>query len=275
MIRYLLIVAAVVVSPTRFAVAGHAPLGELTHASGDVQFVGASGNERVTEGQALNGPTAVETVRQSRAEVKLRDGAVVRFGADSAAKMDKGRIEFERGLLLVQSPARGQRLVLRVQGIGAAVTGTTALVEYRPPLFKFLVLQGTGRLYRPSHWGDSVLVNAGQMVFGKTSDPLNDAVDFKLDRFVKTCRLLNELGPLPNTDILVAAANEQNKKHRGTKLIETNLVIFGEGTSVTLTQDGNAADTGSDASATPPPSANTPGTMVTAPTQTAMDARRP
>lgn len=256
--------------------AARPPMAQVTQAVRDVQWVGPSGSEKASEGQAINGASRLRSGRESRAEVKLRDGAIARVGADTAAKIDGKLIDLENGLLLVESPRHGSRLALRARGIGAAVTGTTTLIEYHEPIFKFLVLQGTARLYRPGLFGDSVLVQAGQMVFGKTSGALNDAVDFKLDRFLKTCRLLNDLGPLPNDRALVAVANEQNRKHRDAKLIETNLVIYGEGTAVTVTKEGNSAGTDSaDTAGTPPPSIKSGASTITAPTQTAIDARRP
>jgi hypothetical protein len=96
------------------------------------------------------------------------------------------------------------------------------------------VLEGTGRLYRPGHLGDSVLVSAGQLVIGNPSAAVSDPVDFDIARFVKTSRFITDFSPLRSEKLILAESDKQQREKSKKSLIETNLVIFGGGTRVSL-----------------------------------------
>jgi hypothetical protein len=95
-------------------------------------------------------------------------------------------------------------------------------------------LEGTGRLYRPWHLGDSVLVGPGQMVIGNPSAAVSDPVNFDIARFVKTSAFLVGLPPLCSESSIALEAQKQQREKSKKTLIETNLVIFGGGTRVSL-----------------------------------------
>jgi hypothetical protein len=106
------------------------------------------------------------------------------------------------------------------------------MIEYNAGVYKFLVLEGTARLYRPGHLGDSVLVRAGQMVFGNPEAALSDPVDVDIDRFMKTSRFITDFPPLRSEKSIVAESQKQQREKSNKILIDTNLVIFGGGTQV-------------------------------------------
>ena len=112
------------------------------------------------------------------------------------------------------------------------------MIEYHPGVYKFLVLEGTGRLYRPGHLGDSVLVRAGQMVFGNPDAALSDPVDVDIDRFMKTSRFITDFPPLRSEKSIMAESQKQQREKSNKTLIDTNLVIFGGGTQVSLIGQG-------------------------------------
>src|SRR5262249_43217147 len=144
-------------------------------------------------------------------------------------------------------------------GIAAAITGTTAMIEHHPGMCKFLVLEGTGRLYRAGHLGDSVLVEAGQMVIGDPNKAISDPVNFDIARFVKTSRFLANLPPLPSEKVIALESQKQERLKSKKQLIDTNMVIFGGGTRVSLVGQAqtNAASRTTAAATTPRPTLRT------------------
>ena len=113
------------------------------------------------------------------------------------------------------------------------------MLEYHPGMCKFVVLAGTSRLYRPGHFGDSVLVGPGQMVIGNPNDPVSDPVDFDIGRFVKTSRFMVGLPPLPSAPLIASEARQQQREISNKTLVETNMVIYGGGTLVSLVNPPN------------------------------------
>jgi len=108
------------------------------------------------------------------------------------------------------------------------------MIEYHPGFYKFLVLEGTARSYRPGHLGDSVLVRAGQMVFGNPEAALSDPVDVDIDRFMKTSRFITDFPPLRSQKSIVGESQKQQREKSNKILMDTNLVIFGGGTQVSV-----------------------------------------
>jgi hypothetical protein len=108
------------------------------------------------------------------------------------------------------------------------------MIEYHPGVYKFLVLEGTGRLYRPGHLGDSILVQAGEMVFGNPDAAVSEPVDVDVDRFMKTSRFITDFPPLRSQNSILAESQKQQREKSNKTLVSTNLVIFGGGTQVSV-----------------------------------------
>jgi hypothetical protein len=203
----------------------------------DVQLVAADGathaasaNESVREGMTAR------TGAASRVELTFTDQTIARLGANSAFDFKDGtrNLQLKEGAMLLQVPRSARGAKIQTAGFAAAIPGTTIVLESYPTHYKFLVLDGTGRLFRPGHLGDSVLVNAGQMVFGQPKGALTDPVDFDIGRFLKTCRFIVDFPALRSEASIASESQKQQREKSKKNLIDTNLVIFGGGTLVSL-----------------------------------------
>jgi hypothetical protein len=193
--------------------------------------------------------TVVRTGRDSRVELTFDNQIVARLNANALFNFKGGSdCDLIQGAVLIEAPEGVKVVRLRAAGVALVISGATAVLEHQPGVFKLLILEGTGRLYRPGHLGDSVLVQPGQMVFGNTNAALSDPVDFDVDRFVKTCRLIRDLPPLQSEKLIAAASQQQQREKSRKILIDTNLVIFGGGTGVTLVNPATTTATGGVAS---------------------------
>ncbi len=236
--RYLCVFALSSLAISLFdAKAGSMTEARVTQTSNDVQLIGPEAAPHpVSVNNKLAAKTIIRTGTDSRAEVTFPDQTVVRLAADTSFNFDNGGrdLNLEKGAVLVQLPKRARGTKMHAGAVTAAGAGTTAMLEYAPGVCKFLVLQGTGRLYRPKHLGDSVLVKPGQMIIGNPDNALSDPVDFDIDRFVKTSRFIVDLPPLRSEQAIASETRKQARDKSKKILIDTNLVIFGGGTMVSL-----------------------------------------
>jgi hypothetical protein len=194
--------------------------------------------------------TVVRTGNGSRSELTFPDETVVRLAADTAFDFNHGTggLNLKEGAVLVQAPKGARGATIHAGGVAAAVAGTTVMIEFHPGIYKFLVLEGTGRLYRPGHLGDSILVGSGQMVFGNPDTAVSEPVDVDIDRFMKTSRFITDFPPLRSAKAIVADSAKQQREKSNKTLVGTNMIIFGGGTQVSLTDQGQT-DTGDHATA--------------------------
>jgi FecR protein len=178
--------------------------------------------------------TVLRTGKESRVELTFSNETVVRLAADTAFDFDRGTggLNLKEGAVLIQAPKGARGATIHAGGVAAAVAGTTVMIEYHPGFYKFLVLEGTGRLYRPGHVGDSVLVVPGQMVFGNPEAAVSDPVDVDIARFMKTSGFVTDFPPLPSEKSIVTEVQKQQRKKSSKTLRGTNLVIFGGGAQV-------------------------------------------
>ncbi len=235
----------------------------ITRIVKDVQLVTAEGvsrpgaiNDEVREG------ATIRTGQESRGELTFADGIVARLSANTHFTIENGKrdLDLKEGALLLETPRSARGAKLSSKEVSIAIAGTTVVFESYPTHFKLLVLDGTGRLYRPHHLGDSVLVRPGQMVFGRVEAPLSDPVDFDLSRFLKTCRFITDFSPLRSQPQMAKEIAKQQHEKSEKGLIDTNLVIFGGGTLVSLVDpaqlEGNGkAAAGATTTSSPAPTA--------------------
>ena len=189
---------------------------------------------RASVNDTVNEQTVVRTGSGSRSELTFSDQTVVRLAARTAFDFKNGTrgLNLKEGAILIQAPKQAHGATIRAGSVAAAVAGTTAMIEYNAGVYKFLVLEGTARLYRPGHLGDSVLVAAGQMVFGDPQAALTDPVDIDIDRFTKTSHFITEFPALRSEKSILAESQKQQREKSNKSLADTNLVIFGGGTQV-------------------------------------------
>ena len=190
----------------------------------------ASVNDIVDDG------TIIRTSRDSRAELTFPDETVVRLAANTTVSFQNATrdLNLTEGAVLIQSPKGANGATIHAGMMAAGITGTTSMLEYRPGVYKFLVLEGTGRLYRPGHIGDSVLLGPGQLVMGNPNAAVSDPADFDIARFVKTSRFIVDLPSLRSEKLIAAESQKQQQEKSKKTLIDTNLVIFGGGTRVSV-----------------------------------------
>ena len=205
--------------------------------------------------------TIIRTGSSSLAELTFPDETVVRLAANTSFSFKNGTqdLNLGEGAVLVQAPKSANGVKIHAGTVASAITGTTAMIEYHPGVYKFLVLEGTGRLYRPGHPGDSVLVGPGQLVMGNPNAAVSDPADFDIARFVKTSRFIVDLPPLRSEKLIAAESLKQQKEKSKKTLIDTNLVIFGGGTRVSVLGQAQANVAGR-TTAGPPTSHSTPET---------------
>lgn len=216
--------------------------------------------------------TGVQTGRDSRVELTFDNQIVARLSANALFTFKGGSdCDLIQGAMLIEAPKGVNAVRIHAAGVAVAISGATAAIEHQPGVFKVLVLEGTGRLYRPGHLGDSLLVQPGQMVFGNPNAALSDLVDFDVDRFIKTCRLIRDFPPLQSEKLIAAASQQQQREKSRKTLIDTNLVIFGGGTAVTLVNPATAATDGIARDSTLPGPSPIPNST---PTRTLAEVRR-
>src|SRR3989440_3326689 len=189
-------------------------------------------NESVPDGAVL------QTVMGSRTELTFADQTLARLSANTIFRVNKGtrNLDLADGTALMRVP-KGVGAKISTAAVTAAITGTTVIVEYHPhACLKFISLEGTARLYLKHRWGESVLVRPGQMLItNPDAKSLPDPVDVDLDRLLKTARLIIDFPPLDSQNLIAKESEKQQRAKSKRRLIDTNLVIFGKGTLVSLT----------------------------------------
>src|SRR5450432_3266378 len=218
--------------------------------------------------------TAVRTGVESRAELTFTDATLARLGANTIFSFNEGtrNLYLGGGVMLLRVPKNSGGAQINTAAITAAITGTTILLEYHPNAYiKFIVLEGTGRIFRKDHVGESVLVHAGQMlIVNPKAKNLPDPVDVDVKRLMETSKLITDFGGLGSSDLIAREIQTQLDQKSNGGLVDTNLVIFGRGTVVSLldptnTSVVNQANSNSERQPTPPPLTPTPPPMTPTP----------
>jgi hypothetical protein len=205
----------------------------------DVKLLQANATTRpaALQDEVRNG-TAVRTGVDSRAELTFTDQTLARLGANTIFSFQAGtrNLELSDGAMLLRVPKNAGGAQIRTAAVTAAITGTTVMLEYhRNAYIKFIILEGTGRVFRKDVLGESVLVRAGQMlILNPKATRLPDPVDVNIKRLMKTSKLVSEFKPLASEDLITNEIHSQTQKMGEGELVETNLAIFGGGTAVTL-----------------------------------------
>jgi hypothetical protein len=190
-------------------------------------------NDQVPEG------SSVETGMNSRTELTFGDQALVRLSANTRFSFNKGgrNLDLADGAVLLRVPKGAGEAKISMSTVTAAISGTTVIAEYHPHAYlKFISLEGIARLYLKSRWGESVLVRPGQMLITNPDGKrLPDPVIVDLARLMKTSLLFANFPPLPSQNLIAKESDKQQRAKSKRSLIDTNLVIFGKGTVVSLT----------------------------------------
>lgn len=188
----------------------------------------------------VRGDTGVRTGGDSRAELTFADLTIARLGANTIFSFNEGTrtIALSSGAILLRVPKDSGGAKVQTAAVTAAITGTTVMVEYHPKSYaKYLVLEGTMRIYLKGVLGESVLMTAGQMmILNPNATRLSEVVDYDVERLWKTSLLTQGFSrPLGSEPLVADAQHVQLEKKAAGELLDTNLVIFGRGTLVTMT----------------------------------------
>jgi ferric-dicitrate binding protein FerR (iron transport regulator) len=142
--------------------------------------------------------TAVRTGIESRTELMFPDATLARLGANTIFSFTEGtrNLELTDGAMLLRVPKNAGGAKINTAAVTAAITGTTVMLEFHKNSYvKFIVLEGTGRIFLPGHVGESVLVRAGQMLIAKPdAKNLSNPVDVDIRQLRKTSRLIRGFG---------------------------------------------------------------------------------
>lgn len=197
------------------------------------------GSSRPAEvGDTLTGKSLLETGSKSRAELVFNDQSIARLGANSQFSFAKGTrdLELSQGVILMQVPKGAGGATIKTAAVTAAITGTTIAIEYtpgldgRPGTIKIFVLEGTLRSYMKSVPGESILLEAGEMIAFDTDDSrLPDVNTFDLARFVETSGLMSDqFDPLPSLEIILEMIALQNADKVDGKLLLSNFTLHNQ-----------------------------------------------
>src|SRR4051812_10268833 len=212
----------------------------VTQVVKDVKLMGAQAEPRpATLSDVVRGDTAIRTGVESRAELTFSDLTIARLGANTIFSFNQGTrtVDLGNGAILLHVPKGSGGAKIQTAAVTAAITGTTVIVEYHPKSYaKYLVLEGTMRIYLKGILGESILMGPGQMmILNPNATRLSEPVDFDLERLLNTSLFVQGFRPLPSGPLMADVQHTQLEKKAAGELIDTNLVIFGRGTLVTLT----------------------------------------
>ena len=219
----ILFVFAVAILPTTFAMLAWKNEARVTQAIRNVQLLAphaaprpASINDNVRAG------TAVRTGSDSRAELAFTDRTLARLGANSVLSFGEGEFDLATGSILLYLPRSSGGARINTAGATAAGSSFTAMAEYRPKSWiKFIVLEGRGIVSLKHHPGETRALRAGQMIMvrpGATKLPEPQNVD--LSALIKTSLLIAKFPPLPNLNLILREAENQQNLPPSTPLID-------------------------------------------------------
>src|SRR5438477_13174159 len=179
--------------------------------------------------------TAVRTGLESRTELMFPDATLARLGANTIFSFSEGtrNLELTDGAMLLRVPKNAGGAKINTAAVTAAITGTTVMLEFHKNSYiKFIVLEGTGRIFLPGHVGESVLIHAGQMLITKPdAQNLPNPVDVDIRKLRKTSHLIKGSGKMGSEDLIAQTETDQDKERAEGESYETKPAICGGCTS--------------------------------------------
>jgi FecR protein len=226
---------------------------QVTQVVKDVKLLptGAAARPATVNDEVRDG-IAVRTGADSRSELKFTDQTLARLGSNTLFSFSEGtrNLNLQDGAMLLRVPKGAGGAKINSSAVTAAITGTTVMLEThasttknKNSYYKFIVLEGTARLYLPGRMGESTLVKAGQMIIMRLdSKTIPEPVDVDISKITQSSLLVTGFStPLGSEALIAFEKTKQNEQKNSGQLIETNLVIYGGGTNVVLA-DPNTVD---------------------------------
>ena len=203
---------AVAILPTTFAMLAGKNEARVTQAIRNVQLLSSHAAPRQASiNDNVSGGTAVRTGSDSRAELAFTDRTLARLGANSVLSFAEGRFDLANGSILVYLPKSSGGGRINTAVATAAGSSFTAMAEYRPKSWiKFIVLEGRGVVSLKHHPGETRALRAGQMIMVRLgATKLPEPQDVDLSELIKTSLLVTGFPRLPNLNLILAEANNQ------------------------------------------------------------------
>ena len=251
----------------------------VTQVVKDVKLLSGGAPRPATLTDTVRGDTAVRTGAESRAELTFGDLTIARLGANTIFSFNQGTrtVDLGNGAILLRVPKGSGGAKVQTAAVTAAITGTTVIVEYHPKSYaKYLVLEGSMRIYLKGILGESVLLGPGQMmILNPNAKRLSEAVDFDLARLWNTSLFIQGFRPLGSEPLMAGVKQTQLDRKAAGELIDTNLVIFGRGTLVTMTDPQSSDVIDRKTAAVTLPTPTVPPVPLPTPTATATIAPSP
>jgi hypothetical protein len=239
---------AILTAPSLFA---HAlEEAKITRVINEVKLVERNAGERPAHlNDVVKGEVGLRTGIKSRSELLFQDDTLTRIGPDSYFSFRPGtrELDLKSGSMLLQVPKNLGGAKIHTAAVTAAITGTTIMIEYQPKrTLKVLVLEGSLRLSTGGMMGDSLMLTPGKMVIMlPEAKRIPDPVTVDLKKVTNSSRLINMGGGGKNRHggrlasvALIEKEIAQQEQSRGKgELIDTNLVIPGNGGNVILASE--------------------------------------
>lgn len=232
----------VVVTITNIAFGAQFEEAKVTAVVHDVKLLrGEAVLRAATVNDEIRADTAVRTGLESRSELTFPDLTLARLGANTIFRFNQKAREVNliNGAILLRVPKNSGGATITTDAVTAGIVGTTVMMEYHPRgIAKFIVLEGVARLYLKKRVGESILVHAGEMMivrWGATE--LSEPVAVDISEIMRTSLLITGFGPLPSAPLIATTETDQIQRESQGQLVETNLVIYGSGTLVTVADE--------------------------------------
>jgi hypothetical protein len=209
------------VAPVAFALANWLPNdvaaadlqeAKVTQVVQEVKVLPAGGAARpVAVNETVRQGNAVQTGTQSRSELTFKDETITRLGEKTIFNVGgEGRtIEMGSGQFLLYVPKKAGGAKIKMGPVTAAITGTTVLGNVGPSgIVQFIVLEGSSCINLPG-MGQSLFVQAGQMVVYDPILGLENPVDVDLQQQLSS-PLVKDFRQLPSAGLIDEAIQNQH-----------------------------------------------------------------
>jgi hypothetical protein len=203
---------AVSIGPIPFTMAAWKNEARVTQAIRNVQLLAphaaprpASINDNVRAG------TAVRTGSDARAELTFTDRTLARLGANSVLSFGEGEFDLASGSMLLYAPKNSGGARINTKFATVPGSSFTAMAEYHPKSgLKLIILEGRGSVSLKHYPGETRALHAGQMIMVRPgAAKLPEPHDVDLSELIKTSLLIAKFPPLPNLNLILREANNQ------------------------------------------------------------------
>ena len=217
-------VFVLVIGLGRFAIAAESKAARVTQAVHDVRVVSSTSAPRAASvGDNVRPGTGVRTGSNSRAELAFTDRTLARLGGNSGFSFGDGEFDLTSGSMLLYAPKNSGGARINTKLAILAGNRFTAMAEYRRgSLLKFILLDGHGSVALKHRPGKTLALHAGQMVMvHPDAMSLPQPQDVDLSKLIKNSLLITAFPPLPNVNLILREAENQQNLPPATPLIDS------------------------------------------------------